>query len=507
MRKPAKVALATCMAAVLTACGGAQDTADVGTKDTLVVAQGADAKTLDPHATNDQPSSRVAIQIYSQLVEVDENMEIIPGLASSWEHLDEYTTQFKLREGVKFHNGEELKASDVKFTLDRMMASPTVSHIVGALESVEVIDDYTVNLRTAEPFGPLLYHLSHTASSIMSEKAVTEAGDNYGQHPVGTGPYKFVDWSVGDRVTMAAFDDYYAGKQSIENVVFRNITEGSNRTIALETGEVDISYDISPIDKDSVLNHKDLDLVEAEALSTTYVGFNVRKAPFDNKLIRQAIAYAINQEDIIEAVEMGAGIASNSPISQKVFGYNPDAKRYEQNIEKARELMAEAGYADGFKTTIWTNDNPVRVQIAEVMQAQLRQIGIDMAIEVVEWGAFLDGTSRGAHEMFMMGWVTVTGDADYGLYALFNSATHGGAGNRSFYTNPKVDEMLNAARTSTNQEERRAIYGELQEIIQEELPIVSIYVKYDNAGRQNHVKGFNLNPAGHHKLRGVSFEG
>ena len=505
MKKPVKVALASCIAVVLAACGGTQDVADVN-KDTLVVAQGADAKTLDPHATNDQPSSRVAIQIYSQLVEVDENMNLIPGLASSWKQLDERTTQFTLREGVKFHNGEELKASDVKYTLDRMVASPTVAHIVGALESVEVVDDYTVNLKTSEPFGPLLYHLSHTAASIMSEKAVAEGGDNYGQNPVGTGPYQFVDWSVGDRVTMKAFDDYYAGKQQIENIVFRNITEGSNRTIALETGEVDISYDIAPIDKTSVVDHKNLDLIEAESLSTTYVGFNFNKAPFDNKLIRQAIAYAINQNDIIDAVEMGAGIASNSPISPKVFGYNPDAKRYEQNIEKARQLMVEAGYADGFKTSIWTNDNPVRVQIAEVMQAQLRKIGIDMAIEVVEWGAFLDGTNRGDHEMFMMGWVTVTGDADYGLYALFSSSTHGGAGNRSFYTSPQVDEMLNAARTSTNQEERRALYGELQNVLQEELPIVPIYVKYDTAGRQKNVQGFKLNPAGHHKLRGLSFE-
>ena len=165
MRKPAKVALASCMAVVLAACGGNQEAADVAEKDTLVVAQGADATTLDPHATNDQPSSRIAIQIYSQLVEVDQEMNIIPGLAHSWEHLDEYTTQFNLREGVTFHNGEELKASDVKFTLDRMMASPTVAHIVGPLTSVEVIDEYTVNLTTSEPFGPLLYHLSPTLQS------------------------------------------------------------------------------------------------------------------------------------------------------------------------------------------------------------------------------------------------------------------------------------------------------------------------------------------------------
>ena len=504
MRKTAKIAIVSCMAAVLAACGGAKnDTAEV--KDTLIVAQGSDAKTLDPHATNDQPSSRVAAQIYSQLVETDKEMNIIPGLATEWTQLDDVTTQFKLRKGVKFHNGEEFKASDVKFTFDRMMASPTVSHIVGALESVEVVDDYTVNLKTAQPFGPLLYHLTHTAASILNEKAVTASGDNYGQNPIGTGPYQFTDWAVGDRVNMKAFGDYYEGKQAIEKVVFRNIVEGTNRAIALETGEADISYDIEPIDKSTIIEKEGLDLVEEEALSMAYLGFNFQKAPFDNAKVRQAIAYAMNTNDIIESVVMGAGRSANSPIGPKVFGFNPNSKLYQQDYDKARQLMKEAGHEAGFKTTLWTNDNPVRVQIAQVLQAQLREIGIDMAIEVVEWGAFLDGTSRGDHNMFILGWTTVTGDADYGLYALFNTKTQGGAGNRSFYSNAIVDEKLDAARMSSNAEERAAMYAEIQDILMEELPIVPIYNQYQNIGKQNNVEGFSMSPAGHHKLKGVRF--
>ena len=506
MFKPVKIAIAGCMAVVLAACGGnSQKAAQV--RDTIVVAQGSDAKTLDPHFTNDQPSSRVAVQIYSQLVEVDENMHIVPGLATSWEHLDDLTTLFYLREGVRFHNGEELKASDVKFSLDRMINSPTVAHIINAVDRVEVVDDYSVKIITKEPFGPLLYHLTHAAASIVNEKAVVEAGQNYGQHPVGTGPYQFVDWTVGDRVTMKAFDDYFGGKQAIENLVFRNIVEGTNRAIALETGEADIVYDIEPIDKQTILDKDDLVLVEEESLQTAYFGFNMRKAPFDRKEVRQAIAYAINAQDMIDAVEMGAGRPANSPIGPKVFGYNPEAKLYEQDYEKARELLARAGYPEGFRSTIWTNDNPIRVQLAQVIQAQLRQIGIEIAIEVVEWGAFLDGTSRGDHEMFILGWVTVTGDADYGLYALFNSATHGSAGNRSFIENPRIDELLNNARQSTDPEERMALYGELQAIIQEEVPHVSLYTQFQNVGMKSHLQGFSMSPGGHHKVRGVYFEG
>ena len=505
MKRKLRVAIASCAAMLLAACSSPQDTA--GVKDTVVVAQGADAKTLDPHTTNDQPSSRVMIQIYSQLVETDADMNIVPGLAETWEQVDDRTVLFHLRKGVKFHNGEELKASDVKFTFDRMLASPMVAHIVDAIDSVAVVDDYSVTVKTKAPFGPLLYHLSHSAASIVNEKAVTEAGESYGQHPVGTGPYEFVSWAVGDSVTLKAFDDYYGGKQEVPNAIFRNIAEGTNRAIALETGEVDISYDIEPIDKKTVSEHEKLSLVEDRDLSMTYLGLNVNKAPYDNVKVRQAVAYAINTADIIDAVMMGSAVPTNSPISDRVFGHSKKARQYEQDYAKARQLLKEAGYEDGFSTSIWVSDNPVRVQIAQVIQAQLREIGIRMSIEVLEWGAFLDGTARGEHDSFILGWGTVTGDADYGLYALFDSHTHGSAGNRSFYSNPEVDALLEAARISSDMDERKKLYSDIQVILQEELPTISLFSKFQNAGIQKNVKGFELAPAGHHKLRGVHFEG
>ncbi len=504
MKYSAKTAIAVALTALLAGCGGQEETAQV--RDTLIVAQGADAKTLDPHATNDQPSARVAAQIYNQLLTIDADMNVIPDLAVSWESVDANTTVFKLRQGVKFHNGEELKASDVKFTLDRMIDSPTVAHIAGTIKTVDVIDDYTIKITTHQPFGPLLYHLTHTASSILSEKAVTEAGDNYGQQPVGTGPYKFADWAAGDSISLTVNGEYFDGVQEIPNVTFRNIIEGTNRTIALETGEVDVAYDIEPIDKDTVRNHENLQLLEGESLSINYFGFNTRKKPFGDVRVRQAIGYAVNSQDIIDAVVMGSGIPTNSSISTRVFGHSPEAYKYSQDYEKARQLMVEAGYADGFKTTIWTNDNPVRVQIAQVLQAQLRKINIDMAIEVVEWGAFLDGISRGEHDTYLFGWVTVTGDADYGLYPLYHSSAHGGAGNRSFYTDTKMDQMLDAARESVNVEERKALYSDIQIQLQKELPHYPIYVGIQNVGLKKDVKGFQLSPAGHHKLKGVDFE-
>ncbi len=501
----------TLMSALVVACGGKKEEAKEGakkvTKEALVIAQGADAKSLDPHGTNDQPSSRVSAQIYDRLVDQDEKMMPQPALAEKWENPDPKTTIFHLRKGVKFHNGEELKASDVKFSLDRMLASPQVSHIVEAIDKVEVVDDYTVKVTTKEAFGPLLNHLAHTAASILNEKAVKAAGAAYGQNPVGTGPFAFEKWISGDAITLKAYPDYYKGVSTLNKVVFRNVPEGTNRAIGLETKEIDVSYDIDPMDKKLISDSKTMALVEEPSLGMTYLGFNLKKPMFQDKRVRQAIAYALDRQPIVDTVFKGAATVANAPIGPLVFGHSEKTTPvYTQNIEKAKALLKEAGYEKGLEFKIWVNDNPQRRDIATIMQDQLNQVGIKITIETVEWGAFLDGTAKGEQDAFIMGWVTVTGDADYGMNALFNTHTQGGAGNRSFYSNPKVDELFEKGKMSTNPEERLAIYAEIQNIIQEDLPVFTLAYPKQNAGYQNHVKNFKLNPAGHHKLYGVTIE-
>lgn len=512
------VLLVLVMSLTLTACGGGDEPADTGDGDggdgnggggdgqTLVVAQGADPKSLDPHASNDQPSSRVNKQIYDSLVMSNEDMELEPGLAESWEQIDDLTWEFKLREGVMFHNGEELKASDVVFSYERMMDSGEVAHIIGAVDSVEADGDYTVIVKTEEPFAPLLSHLAHTAASIFSEKAVTEAGDNYVNEPVGTGPYKFKEHQSGDKVVLERFDDYFRGPSEIEIVEFRNVPEGTSRVIGLETGEIDIGYEIEPIDRSAIRDNEDLELVEEQSLSTQYIGFNTQKEPYDNTEVRQALNHAINVEEIIEVVLEGGGTKATGPINDRVFGYEEGLEGYDFDPEKSKEMLADAGYPDGFETTIWTNDNPVRETIATVVQEHLREVGVTAEIETVEWGTYLDRTAAGEHDMFILGWVTVTGDADYGLYSLFHSSQHGGAGNRTFFENDKVDELLDKGRTSIDEDERLEAYNEAQEIIVEEAPQLFLYFENQNAGIQNNVKGFELNPAGHHSVYGVTLE-
>ena len=493
---------------LLVACGGSGEKKEGGdagagtAKDTLVIAQGADAKSLDPHASNDNPSSRIRVQIYDRLMELDDNGVPQPMLAESWERPDDKTIIFHLRKGVKFHNGDEMKASDVKFSLERALASPEVAEIISGINSVEVLDDYTVKVTTEKPMAAILNNLAHTTIAILSEKATKEAGDKFGQNPIGTGPYKFVSWQSGDRITLEAFPEYWQGEAPTKNVIFRNIVEDTNRTIGLETGELDIVYDIQGMDKNKLKDDDRFVLIEGPQASMTYLGFNMKKEPYNNPKVREAISYAIDQKPIIDTVFLGAGEAANSIIGPNVWGYY-DVEKFTQDIEKAKALLAEAGFPNGFKAKIWVNDNPVRRDIAVILQDQLKQIGIDLAIETVEWGAFLDGTARGDHEMFLLGWGTVTRDPDYGIYELVSTATMGSAGNRSFYSNPTVDKLLEEGRTELDPEKRKVIYKEIQEIIRKDIPMYMIIYPLQNVVTQKNIKNFKLDSAQSHKIYGV----
>ena len=471
----------------------------------LIVAQGADARTLDPQKAIDTPTVRVYNQIYDGLVKKDNDMNIVPGLAESWNKVDERRTIFNLRKGVKFHNGETLTAKDVKFTLDRMKNQPTVSFLISEIELINVIDDYTVEIVTKNGFGPLLSHLSHPGAVILNEKAVTNSSERYDQNPVGTGPYILDKWLAGDRIFLKANPEYYLGKSAIENIVIKAIPEGTNRTIALETGEADIVYDVDPVDIDKIKSNNDLKFLYEQSLGNSYLGLNTQHKPFDDVRVRQAIAYAINVDDIIEVVYKNTAIPGSSPISPKIPGYNKDVKNYEYNVEKAKKLLAEAGYPNGFKTSIWINDNTSRKDIATLLQDQFKTLGIDAAIETLEWGAYIDRTAAGEHDMYILGWVTVTGDPDYGLYPVFHTSAHGRAGNRSFYSNATVDRLLDEARISTDQEKRMDNYREIQRIIQEEIPSITMVYNNQNVATQKYVENFVLHPTGYFNLYNVNF--
>ncbi|WP_026476351.1 glutathione ABC transporter substrate-binding protein [Alkaliphilus transvaalensis] len=500
---------------VAVGCGSTTDAPVTGddkpsvAKDELIIASPSDAVSLDPHGTNDASSALVMKQIYETLVVQDENMDLKPGLATSWEKIDDLTFEFKLREGVKFHNGEDFTAKDVEFTLLRALKSDHIGHIVGPInsEAIEIIDDYTIRIGTSEPFAPLLAHLAHGASGMLNEKAVTEKGDDYGQHPVGTGPFMLANWSNGEFIELTRFDDHHSVKPEFKTMTFKAISEATNRTIELEIGSIDIANNVTPNEIKRIEDNSDLILLRDPSLGNNYIGFNLTKAPFDDVRVRQAINYALDVDTIVEAVYQGVGSPAAGALGPSVFAAHTGLEQYGYNVEKAKELMKEAGLENGFSTTIWVNDgNRQRMDIAEILQNQLQQINITTDVQVLEWGAYLENTSKGEHDMFILGWTTVTGDPDYGLYALFHSTQHGPAGNRTFYSNPKVDELLDSARRTADPAERERLYKEAQEIIRDEAPWIFVQDNENLVGIRNNISGLSLHPAGHHIFYNVSFK-
>lgn len=472
---------------------------------TLTVAQGADPVTLDPHGQNDQPSARVRAQIFETLVNHGYNLEIVPGLAKSWEQIDDVTWEFKLQENVKFHNGDDFTAADVKYSFERIKALPSpAAFLIDEVKEVVVVDDYTVRIILKQPFAPILAHLAHPSNAIVNKRSVEEAGDNFGsQVAVGTGPFEFVDWVAGSHVELRRFDGYWGEPAKVETLIIRGIPENTVRAIELETGGADIVYNIEPIDEMRLIGTPGIKLVKYETLSTSYIGFNVEKEPFDNPLVRQAINHALDVEAIVDFIYTGQASPVTGPLPPLVWGAREDLPSYDYDPEKAKALLAEAGYPDGFKTSIWTNDNPLRMQIAEMFQADLAEIGVDVEVLIVPWATYLEDTAAGKHDMFILGWVTVTADPDYGLWALFHSSQMGDPGNRSFYANPRVDELLELGRAEGDPEKRAAIYAEAQQLIVEDAPWAFLIATSEVNGLQENVEGFVPHPAGHHNLSTV----
>ncbi|GGK16980.1 glutathione ABC transporter substrate-binding protein [Caldalkalibacillus thermarum] len=512
---------------VLAACGGGEEPAPEDTEGQgegqaaetpaaggdLKIAVMSDAVSLDPHGSNDNPSSNVTSQIYETLFVRDKNGEIQPWLAESYEQVDDVTWHFKLREGITFSDGTPFNAEAVKVNLERILdpelGSPRAFIFDGWLEEVNVLDEYTVEIKTAYPFSPILAHFTHSAGQMISPAAI-EAEQNgettIATNPVGTGPFVLERWESGQEIVLKRNENYWGEPPKVDTVTFTVVPEDSTRLAMLETGEVHIVEPVQPNDVARVESSSNMELYRTDSVSLTYISFNTQKEPFNDVRVRQAISMAINKEEIIEGVVNGIGIPAAGPLAPTVFGYHEGLEQLEYNPEKAKELLAEAGYPDGFKTTIWTNDNQIRVDIAEVVQAQLKEVGIEVDIEVLEWGAYLEKTANGEHDMFILGWVTVTADADYGTYALFHSNNHGDPGNRSFYTNEEVDAMLDQARQETDEATRLELYKQIQEYLVDEAPMIYLYHPEYLIGLSPKVNGFWYSPDGIMHLREVSIE-
>lgn len=472
-------------------------------KDTLIWAQGADITSLDPHQGKETVAVQVTDQIFDTLTVVDaETGELQPLIAESWEQPDDITYIFHIRKGIKFHDGSELTAEDVKFSLDRAIASAAVSYIVDFIDTVTVVDEYTVEVKLDAPYAPALRNLSVPFSAIVPKAIVEKDEEAFIQNPIGSGPYKFVEWKQGDSATLVAFDDYFAGPPATKNLIMKVIPEAAQRTIALETGEIDLAYDIIPNDLAKIRDNSDLTLYEAPSLTCFYISMNMNKEPFNNQKVREAINIAIDRDLIIETIASGSGESADAIIAPAVYGYFSPGK-YEYNPEKAKQLLVEAGYPDGFETSIWVNDNQIRIEVCQAVAAMLQEVGIKAKVEILEFGKFIADSSAGKHDMGYFGWVTSTTDADYTYYSLEHSSQQGPAGNRTFINDPEVDKLIETGRTSTDEKVRLQAYKDLAIKLKEINNNAPIYYSTITAGSSAKVEGFVMDPIGYHKLTNV----
>lgn len=473
-------------------------------KNKISIAMKADPKTLDPQKSIDTMSNKSITLIYDTLLDLDENLNLKPNLAESWERLDDCNVVFHLKKGVKFHNGEELKAEDVKFTLERAASSPQTLYLFKPITKVTVIDDYTVQVTTDKPFGALLNNLAAVQGGIVSKKAVLKYGDDYVNHPVGTGQYKLKEWLPGNRIVFEGFKDAYQGAPNFEELTYLTIPEVSNRMIALETGEVDVAFDIGIMDKETIENSNNLELVEVESPALLYLGFDQTNPICQNKKLREAIAYAIDNQTFVDVVFRGSAVAGDSPLPKASPAYNGNVKKYNQDIEKAKKLLAEAGYPNGLDIELWCMDDGPRVDMCVIIQDQLKKIGINVEIKIFEFGAYVSKTALPNKELYFLSWNS-SGDGDVALYPLFHSSQHGAPGNRSFYSNKEVDKLLDKARVSVDEEERKSLYKEVQNILQEDLAIYALAYPKINLAKNKELKSLIFKKNGDIDITNLSF--
>ena len=476
-------------------------------------------------------------QIYNRLVEFERGTTtIVPALAESWDVSDDglaYT--FRLRKGVKFQTTKgftptrDFNADDVLYSFNRQLKKDHPYYTVSGgayeyfngmdmpnlLKSVDKIDDYTVRFTLNVQEAPMIANLGMDFASILSaeyaDKMMTAGTpEKVDLNPVGTGPFQLVNYQKDATIRYKAHPDYWAGKAAIDTLVFSITPDAAVRYAKLKAGECQVMPYPNPADLEAMAKDPEINLLRQEGLNVGYLAFNTEKKPFDNRLVRQAVNYAIDKQAIIDAIYLGAGAPAKNPIPPTIWSYNDAVKDYPYDPEKAKQLLADAGLAGGFETDLWAMPvqrpyNPNARRMAEMMQADLAKVGIKAKIVTYEWGEYLKRSKAGEHQMILLGWTGDNGDPDNFMYVLLGCAAATGT-NRARWCYKPFDDLLVAAKQTSDVEKRTDLYMKAQLIFKEEAPWFTIAHSVVFKPVRKEVVDFRIDPFGGHVFYGVDLK-
>ncbi|HET7578646.1 MAG TPA: ABC transporter substrate-binding protein [Bacillales bacterium] len=515
---------------LLSACSSSQSSSSStdDSEKTLVVGRGGDSVSLDPALPTDGESFKVVRDIFETLVNFNyekQNTELVnTGLAKKWEISDDGKTYtFYLRKGIQFQDGTDFNAKAVVFNFKRWADPKNKGKIDyypilfggfkkdDIIKSVEATGKYTVKVTLNHPYAPFLKQLEMPPFSIVSPTALKKWGEDFGKHPVGTGPFKFVKWKPNNIIVLEKNDDYWKkGLPKLNRVIFKVIKSNRARLTALENGEIDLMTGLDPNDINEVKNKKGIKVYYRPPLNVGYLGMTVTRKPFDNRKVRLAMNYAINKKALVKAFFSDKAKVAVSPLPPTVFGFNSKLDPYQYNPKKAKKLLAEAGYPNGFKMDLWAMPVPRPYmpngeKIAQALQADLAKVGIKAKIVTYDWATYLQKIAQGKADTCLLGWTGGTGGPDAFLTNMFSSSSIGG-NNSSRYSNPKVDQLLKKARRAGNKEKRKQLYEKIQLLIHKDAPWVPLVHSTPPLAGRADLAGFKPQPTGLSALSRVYFQ-
>jgi len=482
---------------------------------TLTIVRPTDPVSLDPNLETTAPGAWVYFNMLEGLLTLDDKMQVKPSLATSYEVMSPTKVRFKLRPNVKFHDGTPFNAEAVRFTYDRALKGTPPARwasLAGSLDRAEVVDNLTVDILTKEPYGPILRTLAMYCMGIVSPTAVQKLGADFSRAPVGTGPFKFVEWKTNTHVIIERNNDYWGDKALVDRVIFKVVPEEGARMIALQTGDADMVLFPSPAQLPALRKDPKFTVHETTGIRVVFAGLHAGLPPLDDVRVRHALLHAVDRKAILDNIMEGSAGPALGVLAPGVFGYKDMQldKLYPFDRVKAKALLAQAGWTPGpdgimqkggTKLSLsWLTARgryPKDGEITEAMQAMFKEIGVEAKVQVLEWAAVFQQVRANPlnHHMFTLGWATSNADADYSLYPLFHSKQFPPTGwNTSRYVNPKVDALVEQARRSLNQTEREKLYGEVQDIVAKEMVWIPVYTTKEIVVTRSAVKGFQIHP-------------